>query len=259
MATFNLRSLMDISVRKAKKKAKKKDQKKPKITSTELLVCGWIKKEIPDSQTIPMTIQYLIKTWSAKVFEDSRIVSFMLDLKLSTLIQNHLKNKMNYQLLFRGSDNEYSSKAFHAACDSPNVNCKTIVIAQSDWGNIFGGYTSKSWLNKSGFYHKDPSAFLYLLEDRDKEENKKCPLIFTIKPEHTQNAICCLPEYGPAFGDGPDLVLRDKESHRSESKLKSYSNPEYNKWNLCGGNNLREKDQYVFECVDYEVCKVIDQ
>ena len=245
-----------------------------KITWTELLVWGWIKEKQKKTQNIPVAIKYLIKKWTRKSFHDSHIISFRQDFKLSTLMESKLlTNKMNYQLLFRASENKYSSQAFHAACDSENDNCKTIVIAQSEWGNIFGGYTSKSWSSSSekestsswslGIFKKDSSAFLFLLHDRDKEENKKCPIIFNITPQSVEYAICCLAECGPLFGEGADLYLREPEKSQSSTTLKSYANSEYNKEHLCGGNNCRKRhevfDDYVFDLVDYEVYKVIDK
>ena len=47
-----------------------------------------------------------------------------------------------FLLKYRGSDNYFSAQAFHQKCD--NVG-PTITVVKSEFGEIFGGYTSKPW------------------------------------------------------------------------------------------------------------------
>ena len=46
-----------------------------------------------------------------------------------------------WQLCFRASDNAYSAWAFHFACDNKGPTVTLVRVG----GNVFGGYTDKSW------------------------------------------------------------------------------------------------------------------
>ena len=51
-----------------------------------------------------------------------------------------------WQLCFRASDHQYSSSAFHAACDNKGPTVTLVKVGE----NVFGGYTDKSWDGNSG-------------------------------------------------------------------------------------------------------------
>ena len=136
---------------------------------------------------------------------------------------------------------------FHEFCDNiPG----TISIIKSNSGNMFGGYTSKSWT--SGYYKyvleclKDENAFLFLIKSDDETVQSKCPLLFELR-KGRNDAICCYHEYGPAFGGGMDICIKDK------------CNLKYNYWsehsysisvNLCGNKKV------YFKVIDYEVFQI---
>ena len=46
-----------------------------------------------------------------------------------------------WQLCFRASENSYSARAFHAACDNKGPTVTLVRVGD----NVFGGYTDKSW------------------------------------------------------------------------------------------------------------------
>ena len=46
-----------------------------------------------------------------------------------------------WQLCFRASDNAYSARAFHFACDNKGPTVTLVRVGD----NVFGGYTDKSW------------------------------------------------------------------------------------------------------------------
>ena len=248
--------------------------KKKEITKMQLAVYGWIREQVEDKKNIPIVIKNLIEHFSSKVFSTTKILSMKEDLDLAEVISlklNFLKIK-KYKLLFRASEKKYSAKEFHKACDRECENFPTVLIVKSDIDNKFGGYTSKSWLNKSeSFYHQDPSAFLFISKSDDEQIQAICPLIFDIKEEEKQWATCCVPGWGPAFGDGLDLFIDNAPEDpvynkpSNSSTLKSYYNENYAFGSLCGGNTILKTDkkfenagpEYSFNVEEYEVYQVI--
>ena len=52
-----------------------------------------------------------------------------------------------WKLCFRASENEYSTRAFHEACDNKGP---TVTLARVGEEYVFGGYTDKSWNGSAG-------------------------------------------------------------------------------------------------------------
>lgn len=247
------------------------------MSQSENLIKCYIKKHYEDkhNQNIPMLIVYLIINYSKKCI-GFNYLSVSEDLLLVQLLIEHLKfNPTNFKLIFRASDNKYSAEAFHKICDE-NKFKNNLIIMKSNHGNIFGGFTTKSWLPNSphlGHFISDTDAFLFLVRSCNPSEQKKCPLIFKIKtPKH---AICTIPDSGPIFGEGWDIFIGDqchikKENSRwySQSvncaKLVSYGNDKFpNISNICGGDQRgyhywsQESDYNLFTIIDYEVYHVL--
>ena len=75
---------------------------------------------------------------------------------------------------------------------------------KSNYGNIFGGYTSKSWTSQSLIRNvEDDKAFLFLIQSHNKKINDKCPMIFDIREEWQEWAVMHHRKFGPVFGDCP--------------------------------------------------------
>ena len=69
------------------------------------------------------------------------------------------KNKtLRFQLLYKGTKDGDSREAFHKKCDNQGPN---ISIIESTDGQIFGGYTSKSWIINYRNYTPDSESFLF--------------------------------------------------------------------------------------------------
>ena len=107
------------------------------------------------------------------------------------LIENQLLNEypdiknINYNLIYRASENGDSAKIFHEKC---NVQNNLILIQTKD--NIkFGGYTEESWEGEN-LFKKDKNAFYFYLN-----KNK------IYKVDEEKNAIYCDEKIGPCFGD----------------------------------------------------------
>lgn len=103
----------------------------------------------------------------------------------------------NIELLFRGTRDGMNDKAFYDKCSNKGPN---IVLIKNEKGNIFGGYSSISWIlsNKDKDYSA-PDSFLFTLTN-----------IFNIAPtkfpsKNDQREIRCYNNNGPLFGNGTDL------------------------------------------------------
>jgi len=92
-----------------------------------------------------------------------------------------------WNLIYRASRDGFAASSFHSKCDDkPN----TFSIIKTTNGNVFGGYTEKSWSGKS--YKSDSNSFVFsLINIRNKP----------LKIKWSKNlSIYCCQVYGPTFG-----------------------------------------------------------
>jgi len=112
-----------------------------------------------------------------------------------------------WQLLCRGSENEFKDCKFHALCDN-HIPTITIIKTQNP-SIILGGYTEQawdihdsadSWINK-----RDENAFVFLLRKGNNEATYNhanvVPLKCQIRPSRQANAISYRKDRGFGFGD----------------------------------------------------------
>jgi hypothetical protein len=130
-----------------------------------------------------------------------------------------------WTLLYRGTRDGFSAKAFHSKCDN-HSNTLTLLKAK---GNefIFGGFTTVDWeaCEWPGKCKSDPNAFIFSLTNKD---NK--PLKMKVKPNDHQCAIYCHPEFGPRFGFDGDICIANNANTTMDSYSnlsRSYIHPEY--------------------------------
>lgn len=64
--------------------------------------------------------------------------------------------------MYRGSRDGWNTSHFHNKCDNQGA---TIALVKDSEGRIYGGYTSVSWDNTSGF-KKDNQAFLFSVDKK---------------------------------------------------------------------------------------------
>ena len=147
--------------------------------------------------------------------------------------------------------------------------CNGFGIVQCNFGNVFGGYTSKKWTStnrhNSWGYICDKDAFLFV--SRSNNSSFECPQIF--KCLLPQQAIWYHTRFGPVFGAGHDILINNacnKETvHLTDivcnkkmpmnactQKHRTYL---YHADTLCGGNDKRGKT-YYFSVVEYEVFEI---
>ena len=140
---------------------------------------------------------------------DSRItIDFS---QINSFFEGH--NIKKASLLYRASENNFSAKAFHKMCDNiPN----TLVLIQTETGEIIGGYSPLTWNSSSKHWSEDKSlkSFIFSLNMKEK-----------FQLNLSQFAIACNQEKGPIFGCC-DICIVDaanKEKSNAEFPI-SYNN-----------------------------------
>ena len=183
-------------------------------------------------------------------FQMSKIMN-ILKLKIKTIVSDHEKHfnylltllnfnsleqlDKNLNLLYRGSENNFSSKTFHNLCDDKGP---TLVLVRSSYDKLFGGYASESWHLKG--WKSAPKSFVFSLDRQKKHSN------------NDGNSIYGRLNFGPEFGN--DLVLTDEchinlLSHLELGKHYAYSLSEI------GSKETQSMlaGSHYFKVVEYEV------
>ena len=227
----------------------------------ELLVSYFIRIHIHSKYShlhVPSEIHQLIEQFAKKCIgsklltndEEQEFIKFLLTHK-TTLFE-----RKGFKLLYTASENQYLAKKFHKFCDNKGP---TMVIIESEFGAIFGGYTSKSWKSPEKDAHiTDVTAFLFLIRRTDKIEYE--PQIFDVQSASRRSAIVHVRDCGPVFGNGYSLKITDKcdiEVDTSDKMKSSYSWEGAYKGagNICG-NLVNQRGGNFFRVIDYEVFQV---
>lgn len=116
-----------------------------------------------------------------------------------------------WECIYKGTKDGFNTNNFHGKCDNKG---ETVVVIQSDSGNIFGGYAPQPWGNTNQYTY-DTKTFLFSLVNK----NGKAPLKIgnnTNNKHSTYNAS----SYGPTFGGGHDIYI----CANSNTTKSSYSN-----------------------------------
>ena len=217
----------------------------------ELVVSNYVRNDYEkkcNQQHVPMALKYIMLKYSKKII-GCGLLTIKEDLDLFEAL-DELLNIKRFQLLFKASDHDYSEDKFHKLCDNKGA---TVTIIQSDYGNIFGGYTSKSWTSNCEWV-KDQSSFLFLVKSDKESIQRNCPLIFPIKKDE-KDAIWCDDDSGPLFGAGDDLAIEfDGHKRCIIANHYTYDYGEfYEKVKLPGGDC---GDDYDYTLKEYEVFQV---
>ena len=231
----------------------------------ELVIFNFIRNhyEKKHKQNVPMSLKDLIIQFSNRII-GCTFLSITQDFDFFKLLSTKLSSIRKFNHLYKASDHQYSAAKFHEFCDNkPN----TIIIIRSNWGNIFGGYTSKSWISHSNWqYVRDENAFLFLIQSDDESIQIKCPLLFEVKKNFSGHAICNSRDYGPIFGGGNDIRIQDDCNKKLPERIDSFKENgscqgsfciDIN--NICGGNLTDGKNEkrFVFQVVDYSVFQLV--
>eukprot|EP01084_Bolivina_argentea_P140209 246568_1 len=144
----------------------------------ELIISYYIRNEYENKFeriNVPIPLKYLITSF-AKHTIGSKLLTLKEDMDFVQSLLAKISNIKRFNLLFRATEHGFKAKDFHNKCDNDG---QTITIIKSNFGNIFGGYTTVPWTSKEGC-HKDIDAFLFLIHSSNDLEQKECPLIFEI-------------------------------------------------------------------------------
>ena len=242
-------------------------------TDSELVTWNFIRNHYEDkrnSQNVPMALKYLIVQFSKRII-GCKMLNVKQDMEFFNLLLTKLPSIRRFKLLYRASDNAYSHEKFHELCDDKGP---TICIIKSNWGNIFGGYTSKSW-NAEGEcgivfnWKSDKDAFLFLIKSNDELIENQCPAIIDMISETGNKAICCYMDTGPLFGGGHEICVGGdcnetvdamrkggEETYSWPLNLSTYKSDLTD--NLSGSKMRTDTDgsAYLFQVIDYEVFNV---
>ena len=224
----------------------------------ELIVWNFVRNHYETQQNIyvPVSLKYILVRFAKRII-GCKMIKIQEDLEFCQLLMKRINHIKKFHLLFRASENEYSAQKFHEKCDDQGA---TLTIIESNWGNLFGGYSSKSWKSDKG-YIEDKDSFLFLIKSDNQSVANKLPM--TLSCIHSGSAIWNDEKEGPCFG-GHDICIQDKcinaisnDYQINYCRPHRYENPVVT--NLCGGNVSREKNYgkaFMFEVVDYEVYSV---
>lgn len=264
--------------KKTQEQAELKTMADSGVTDQELITFHFIRLQYEKryKKVFSYVLKQLISKFAEKCIKCPAL-SIQEDMSLLAMLSKQLKfNIQRISILFRASENNFEAKQFHSICD--NSKSPKIVIIQSQWGNIFGGYTSQSFKQPAPgkYFKKDNDAFLFLCRSDDANIQSLCPLIFKVRSDAKKYAICCDDKTGPCFGDGWDVHIGDKCATRKKCdgndqllsewtyvnccKLSTFECNGFVDLNLCGGDSvlydedgLWSEKAYGFTVKDYEV------
>ena len=126
----------------------------------------------------------------------------------------------NGNLLYRASRDGFTTKVFHDNCDYRE---NTVTIIKSNFNHVFGGFTSAKWdLNR--LFIKDSNAFLFSLRRNGSLSNQKFKVTkpdFALRGAQFENRNYSL--YGPTFGGGFDVYVRNSSNNYLKDQLDGYT------------------------------------
>ena len=159
---------------------------------------------------------------------DTKIIT---EYKHLELLDKWFGRKLKYKLLYRATEEQYSSSKFHSKVD----NYKNSIIFIKDVNNfIYGGFTTRTW-DGNRVFKSDKNAILFNL---DKEKYYEI--------NNSEKAIFCDKDILAYFGEG-DLILGPKSIESNFPK--SYGSDKSIKENelTMGYNKLSPVEMEVFQ------------
>jgi hypothetical protein len=151
---------------------------------------------------------------------------------------------MRWQLLYRGSIDGFRASNFHGKCDGKS---NTVTLIMTTTGCIFGGFSPIAWDSNSG--HKadwQRQSFLF----RIKDSRDSPPSIFPIS--NPSYGIFCDQSFGPVFGNGGEIEVRDNCSQNANSHTNLGGNRSYTNDTGLSGDQVFT-GEYNFTVNDIEV------
>lgn len=129
------------------------------------------------------------------------------DLQLVTKNFEDKKKTNSWKLIYKASVDGFSSDAFHSKSDNQS---NTLVLIESQNGNIFGGFTDESWDISGNYKYSTGTALFTFNRKTGKIKKYHCKL-----PKY---AIYCDETVGPSFGyDTHDLFISSNSNLNANS------------------------------------------
>jgi hypothetical protein len=98
-----------------------------------------------------------------------------------------------FSLLYQGSRDGQTNKAFHSKCDEKGC---ALTVIETICGKVFGGYSNTAWSSTGGSKEAN-KAFLFALSGG----GISSPCKMKLKDANIEGAIYCCAGFGPYFGD----------------------------------------------------------
>ncbi|RIB11150.1 hypothetical protein C2G38_2104352, partial [Gigaspora rosea] len=190
-----------------------------------------------DSDIIPSYNPFLIRWGNFKI--DSVLINKEIALLLTKwidkkTIDDETPKGFHYEfnLLFRSSLDGLSSQVFHRRCD--NKGATIVVVKDQDSSFLFGGYNPFDW-DCQNVWKRTTNSFIFALDYNNLEN----ATVSRIDHDNSNHAIACDKNFGPFFGEGPDLCVKNN-SNIWKLKIKSYPK-------IAEANSLTALDYEVFQ------------
>ena len=250
---------------------------------SEKLAYCWIRCEYEQQYNVnvPQVLKRLTSFFTRKIIPSS-LLTIKEDMALSKKVEQQLPLYIaRARFLFRASENNFRSEAFHNVCDNNDL-LHQLVVVKSNWGNVFGACTMHSFgpsvqdditafcgrIKTQNMMDANDETFLFLNRSDDEKLQQKIdddgPIIFNMNPSKSKWAVWCYDIVGPTFGDGFDLYIADKCNQiidgefRNTTKLSTFTNPDVSEVSLCGGSlKVQGGHSFVFSVVEYEVFELM--
>ena len=184
-------------------------------------------------------------------FESSKLIE---DDEYETLLgffNNDGDGIKSMELLYRGSENDFSAEQFHEKCDDQGA---TLFLCQSEHTHIFGGFTKESWKdtssNRKGAWKEDTDAFIFILRS---PKDDVLPGSWKVRNDKKDKTIKADARFGPQFGYGYDIRICD-QCHETKESSSQIDNDD-----ACfgvPGDDDYLTGEFYFLVSEYEVYKV---
>eukprot|EP00347_Sterkiella_histriomuscorum_P004904 403358644 len=163
---------------------------------------------VKHQQSVPQRIPQLNQSQSYLTF--LKLVNIELDRNYQSLLMTaNIENytQKQYELLYQGSRDGFTAKAFHDKCDNKGP---TVSFILSEFGQTFGGYSSILWQRNNKFA-PDENAFIFQLSKKTihRQFQNKDKAIFN------KSSFLCL------FGSGSDIAIQNNCDIKNTSFCRS--------------------------------------
>ena len=214
------------------------------------VVYGYVRMNYKEDNMVDDIIGIIYEYYLLKIV--SKLLTSNEEIALRDLIFTALKKQkdnknmteFDAKILYRASDNDYSSSKWSELCYDKG---STLTIIHNGNNYIFGGYASKSFSDDA---EDDPNAFLF----RIRPTLKLYPLSKSYK--EGAGVVWSIDGYGPIFGATAELYIADACNKSAHNECYDGTDTaecafDFNAEELTGANR-NEHDVCAFKVLEYE-------